>query len=146
MSKRKEPVRKCFRQAPEFQRFRFIRSEDRFYAARHLCFFVSHRLGKPMNSESFCTLPLALAFRTAASESFMLVSSKTVQKCAAKTGKIYLHQFEFKEDFCRAGISPCRNGIVVLVPANLPTIFGGVHVGTWFLLDKERRPKSHFSL
>ena len=35
---------------------------------------------------------------------------------------------------------------MVLVPANLPTIFGGVHVGTWFLLDKKRRPKSHFSL
>ena len=51
-----------------------------------------------MNSESFCTLPLALAFRTAASGSFMLASSKTVRKYAAKTGKIHLHPVEFKED------------------------------------------------
>ncbi|WP_165076933.1 MULTISPECIES: hypothetical protein [unclassified Desulfovibrio] len=75
----------------------------------------------------------------------MLVPSKIVQKCAAKTRKIHLHPFEFKEDFYEAGISPYRNGVVVLVPVDLPTIFEGVHVGTWILLDKKRRPKPRFS-
>ncbi len=100
---------------------------------------------RPPPSESFYTLPLALAFRAAASENFMLVSSKTVQKCAAKTRKIHLHPFEFKENLQTAGISPCRNGVVVLVPANLPTVFVGVHVGTWFYWTK-REGRNHVFL
>ena len=68
-------------------------------AATICCRWPSHAgTARPPPSESFCTLPLALAFRTAASESFMLVSSKTVRKCAAKTRKIYLYPSEFKED------------------------------------------------